>query len=87
MLPKPSIETGKEGEPCDRSQDGGKKKNNKKRNSRKINKQSKKKISKKKKSKYGNVKPGQTVTLKNGACAKKMKNGQFRFVKKKSCRK
>ena len=87
MLPKPSLETGKEGEPGDRSQDGGKKKNNKKRNSRKINKQSKKKISKKKKSKYGNVKPGQTVTLKNGACAKKMKNGQFRFVKKKSCRK
>ena len=89
MLPKPplsksSLETGEEG---DRSQGGGKKNNNKKRNSRKINKQSKKKISKKKKSKYGNVKPGQTVTLKNGACAKKMKNGQFRFIKKQSCKK
>jgi len=41
----------------------------------------------KKKSKYSHVKPGQTVTFKNGACAKRLSNGRFRFVKKTSCKK
>ena len=37
--------------------------------------------------KYSHIKPGQTVILKNGACIKRLSNQQFRFVKKKSCRK
>ena len=43
-----------------------------------------KKTSNKRKSssKYSHVKPGQTVTFKNGACAKRLSNGRFRFVKK-----
>ncbi len=50
-----------------------------------VKKTSNKKTSNKRKSsgKYSHVKPGQTVTFKNGACAKRLSNGRFRFVKKK----
>jgi len=37
--------------------------------------------------KYSHVKSGQTVTFKNGSCAKRLSNGRFRFVKKNSCKK
>jgi len=36
---------------------------------------------------YYHVKTGQTVIFKNGACAKRQSNGQFRFVKRTSCKK
>ena len=36
---------------------------------------------------YPHIKAGQAVTLKNGACAKRQTNGQFRFVKKTLCKK
>jgi hypothetical protein len=35
--------------------------------------------------KYSHIKPGQTVTFINGACAKRLDNGQFQFVKRKLC--
>lgn len=41
---------------------------------------------KKSKSKYSHVKPGQTITFSNGACAKRLSNGRFQFVKKTSCK-
>ena len=40
-----------------------------------------------KRNQYSHVKTGQTVMFKNGACAKRQSNGQFRFVKRTSCKK
>ena len=40
-----------------------------------------------KRNQYSHVKTGQTVMFKNGACAKRQSNGQFRFVKRSSCKK
>jgi len=50
-------------------------------------KTSTKKKTSNKRNQYAHVKTGQTVTLKNGACAKRQSNGQFRFVKRTSCKK
>lgn len=36
--------------------------------------------------KYSKIKVGQTVTLSNGACAKRMSNGRFKFIKKSQCK-
>lgn len=47
----------------------------------------KQKSSKKMSGKYNHVKSGQTVVFKNGSCAKRLSNGQFRFVKKSNCNK
>ena len=47
-----------------------------------IKKSSTKKQSK---GKYSHIKTGQTVTFSNGACAKRLSNGRFRFIKKTSC--
>ena len=40
---------------------------------------------KKSKGKYSHIKPGQKVILSNGTCAKKLSNGQLRFIKKDLC--
>ena len=58
---------------------------NKKRSSPK--KTSSKKKTSGKRNQYSHVKTGQTVMFKNGACAKRQSNGQFRFVKRTSCKK
>ena len=58
---------------------------NKKRSSPK--KTSPKKKTSNKRNRYSHVKTGQTVIFKNGACAKRQSNGQFRFVKRTSCKK
>lgn len=51
-----------------------------------LKKRSTKRSIKKTGGKYSNVKPGQTVTLANGACARKLSNGRFKFIKKSQCK-
>jgi len=52
-----------------------------------LKRKSPKKKTSNKHNRYSHVKTGQTVTFKNGACAKRQSNGQFRFVKRTSCKK
>ena len=62
------------------------KKVTKKSNKKSAQKSNKKTNNSTNKGNYDNIRTGETVTFKNGACAVKKENGQFKFIKKNKCK-